>query len=142
MLKIFLANKNTRRSNMDMYHTLEIHTQDIQLKDVKETNIIAVIQHLKALPTLTEIVGSVRLNHIGKRSAFVHMLFVEIQHRRQQIGSLLMKHCINRAKESGCNTITLLVDKEAHHIHNFYTHCGFEFAYEYCDEMDLWVKQL
>jgi GNAT superfamily N-acetyltransferase len=62
---------------------------------------------------------------LGGRVALLEDMVVSPGFRGQSIGSELMRHAIEHAKQQRCKRITLLTDDDNKGAHKFYELCGF-----------------
>lgn len=77
--------------------------------------------------------GTVRLQFEGRKSACIWRLQVHPKARRQGIGTRLVECCCKIAKDAGCETIGLTLDKDNEGAAGFYRKLGFIFGYEFDD---------
>ncbi len=77
-----------------------------------------------------QIIGMVNLLYtlstaLGSRVAILEDMVIAPQHRGLGVGSALLKHAIDFAKQKGCKRITLLTDNDNESAHRFYEQHGF-----------------
>lgn len=77
-----------------------------------------------------EIIATINLLYsvstaLGAKVAILEDMIVKSTMQKSGVGSLLIKHAIEFAKEQGCKRITLLTDKDNLQAHNFYLKNGF-----------------
>lgn len=77
-----------------------------------------------------QIIGMVNLLYtvstaLGSRVAILEDLVIAPQHRGLGVGSALLKHAIDFARQKGCKRITLLTDNDNESAHRFYEQHGF-----------------
>ncbi|MDO8827295.1 GNAT family N-acetyltransferase [Methylophaga sp.] len=77
-----------------------------------------------------QIIGMVNLLYtvstaLGSRVAILEDMVIAPQHRGLGVGSELLKHAIDFAREKGCKRITLLTDNDNEAAHRFYEQHGF-----------------
>lgn len=80
------------------------------------------------------IIGQVELLHCKRRIAAVRRLYVDEKHRLEGIGRSLMDCCLDTAKASHCEALSLLVQVKNVDAHAFYRRIGFSFAYQDDDD--------
>ena len=78
-----------------------------------------------------DILGTVSLNHKGKRAAEVWKLYVRPDWRRIGIGRRLIRRCCAIAADNGCESIGLSVDGKNSAAVALYVKLGFVLACEY-----------
>lgn len=106
---------------------------DTIVNTCKETKIVAIYDN--------NIIGSIGLDHINKRSSCLLRLFVHQDFRKCGIGSKLVNECCKISKESGCETVGLLLAKN-NDAESFYNKLDFSFSYQYDDGDILMVRYL
>lgn len=77
-----------------------------------------------------QIIGMVNLLYtvstaLGSRVAILEDMVIAPQHRGLGVGSALLKHAIDFARQKGCKRITLLTDNDNEAAHHFYQQHGF-----------------
>lgn len=77
-----------------------------------------------------QIIGMVNLLYtvstaLGSRVAILEDMVIAPQNRGQGVGSALLKHAIEFAREKGCKRITLLTDHDNDPAHRLYEQHGF-----------------
>lgn len=85
-------------------------------------------------------IGTVNVAYRGKRSVCICGLFVHPSHRKNGVGRKLIEQCCVIAKEAGCETIGLLLNK-GNESSLFYEKVGFNFGYQYDDESILMLRR-
>ncbi len=73
-----------------------------------------------------DLIVAANLSHHGLPWAVVENVVVEESMRRKGIATLLLKHLIDLAKQSGCYKITLSSNKKRAAAHRFYESLGFD----------------
>lgn len=77
-----------------------------------------------------QIIGMVNLLYtvstaLGSRVAILEDMVIAPQHRGLGVGSALLKHAIDFARQKGCKRVTLLTDNDNESAHRFYEQHGF-----------------
>ena len=62
---------------------------------------------------------------LGSRVAILEDMVIAPQHRGLGVGSALLKHAIDFARQKGCKRVTLLTDNDNESAHRFYEQHGF-----------------
>ena len=96
---------------------------DVLVDGYDETQIIAILpadHHLD-----NTIIGRVGVRHKGMKTAMVRQLFVSSAHRKNKVGTHLMRIAIDLATKSGCESISLSVDLHNIEVEAFYKKLGF-----------------
>ena len=87
-----------------------------------------------------DFLGTVGLQYRNLRAANIRQLYVKDDCRGRGIGSYLVAECCRIAKDAGCETLGLVVDKANDGAREFYRKLGFIFAYQYDNGDDLMTK--
>ncbi|BCS54540.1 GNAT family N-acetyltransferase [Geobacter sp. SVR] len=103
---------------------------DCDIDGNEETKIVAIDSEL-------QFVGTVGLQYKHLRSANIRQLYVDTARRGQGIGVMLVQECRQIARNGGCETLGLVVDKANDKARKFYEKLGFAFAYQYDNGDDL-----
>ncbi|MDA3891720.1 MAG: GNAT family N-acetyltransferase [Salinivirgaceae bacterium] len=79
----------------------------------------------------TEVIGMVNLlftisTAIGEKVAILEDMVISPEYRNSGVGSLLIVHAVNFAKNEGFKRITLLTDDDNLKAHSFYNQHGFK----------------
>lgn len=96
--------------------------------------------HIVAMSGL-QLVGTVTVGMLNRRSACFKQLFVHKRYRSQGIGTALVNRCCDIARKHKCETIGLSLACTNGATEAFYNKLGFKFGYAFSDE-SLLVKWL
>ncbi len=99
---------------------------ETEFEDEVESQIIAIGRDGRFL-------GTVCVGHKGRRAAYIKQLFVHPSMRRKGIGSQLIEEGCRLSRESGCETLGLVLSKGNDSAEKFYHSLGFIFGYQYDD---------
>lgn len=80
------------------------------------------------------LIGSVELRHFQRRIAAVRRLYIHKDYRLEGIGRSLMDCCLDTAKASHCEALSLLVQLHNVDAQAFYRRLDFTFAYQDDDD--------
>jgi GNAT superfamily N-acetyltransferase len=111
---------DTPRPSMEEYHRVFMEMNSLpgyELLVAEENGVIIGTTVLAILPGFT---------HGVSPFAVIEYVVVDEAYRSKGFGRLLMKYCIDRAKEAGCYKIMLTSDKRRTDAHEFYKSLGFE----------------
>lgn len=86
--------------------------------------------------------GTICLQYENRKSANISKLFVSPEYRRRGIATKLLNECCKIARESGCETISLMCLENNKEIIKLYKANSFAFTYQYDDGYILMTKFL
>jgi len=66
------------------------------------------------------------IGHQGSPSAIVEDVVVSSSHQSQTIGSEMMMHALDLARQAGCYKLALSSNQKRHRAHTFYESLGFD----------------
>jgi GNAT superfamily N-acetyltransferase len=87
-------------------------------------------------------VGRVGVRSKGLHVSTIRQLFVNPDYRNRGIGRLLVKRCLELAREHGCCAMNLSVAPSNRDVQPFYLRMGFFVCLEYADNELVMVKKL
>ena len=104
---------------------MKYNSIDVVVDDTKETLITA--------SNDKQIVGTVSIGYKNKKSAYIRMLYVDVNYRRMGIASTLLEYCRDLTSKEKCESISLVVKTDNDIAIKFYKKSGFIIAYDYDD---------
>ena len=87
-------------------------------------------------------VATAKLDCAGHRVATADHLFVEKAYRGMGIGTFLIQTCFLTAREAGCESLTIQIEKSNTAVESFYQRLGFIPALTYDTGDRLWTVSL
>lgn len=104
---------------------MKYNSIDVIVDDTKETLITAFNDK--------QIVGTVSIGYKNKKSAYIRMLYVDINYRRMGIATTLLEYCHDLISKEKCESIGLVVKGDNDIAIKFYKKLGFKIVYDYDD---------
>ena len=150
--KILIAYESTRKEDSINYrvatlediaslcrllHKLFVQEAEFEPNSVNQENALKMIIENDGIGDIyvaslnNEIVGMVNILYtvstaLGAKVALMEDMIIDEKHRRNNIGSSLLKYAISFAKENGCQRVTILTDEDNIAAHEFYKKIGFQ----------------
>lgn len=110
-----------------------LHEMETEIDRVREISIVAMSGR--------DLVGTIGIGFLHRRSACIRRLFVAKAVRGKGIGSALVNRCCEIARASNCESVGLSLDVTNGNTEEFYKKLGFKFGYQFSEEY-LLIKTL